>query len=207
MKTFFAWQGGDGGDFVMQLIYWLAHNQKPDVNELGRQVITRAVRNFEVNGHTFIKCHVPWKDQYFLDTKDKMLILLYNTDPIVWAKKRVTKLSNEFTLQVTGQRYIDKQILKALKEKDFPTAYYWSASHWISSHEHYRKDIQKTLDNTEHIVIENNMVTVDEVTDTIQSVMRCLDLDDTLSTDVQTEIKKYVRKQQYIIDTHWDFVL
>ena len=63
------------------------------------------------------------------------------------------------------------------------------------------------FDNTEHIVIENNMVTVDEVTDTIQSVMRCLDLDDTLSTDVQTEIKKYVRKQQYIIDTHWDFVL
>ena len=101
----------------------------------------------------------------------------------------VTKLSNEFTLQVTGQRYIDKQILKALKEKNIRTAYYWSASYWMDCHKHYRKDIQKTLDNTEHIVIENNMVTLDEVTDTIQSVMRCLDLDDTLPTDVQTEIK------------------
>jgi len=207
MKIFFAWQGGDGGDFVMQMIYWLTHGEKPNVDKVGKQSISRQVRNFKANNHTFIKCHVPWKDQYFLDTKDKMLILLYNTDPIIWTKKRITKLANEPTLQVIGKRYPDKQILKALKKKDFQTVYYWSASHWISSHEYYRTNIQQTLDNTEHFVIENDMVTVDEVTHTIQSVMRCLDLDDTLSTDMQTEIKIYVRKQKYLIDQPWDYIV
>ena len=207
MNIFFAWQGGDGGDFVMQMIYWLMGGEKPNVNKDGKQDITRSVKNFKVNSHRFIKCHVPWQDQYFLNTKDKKLILLDNIDPIIWAKKRVIKLASEKHLQVTGRRSLDKKILKALNEKNIRTAYYWSASYWINCHKHYRKDIQHTLDKTEHIVIENNMVTLDEVTDTVQSVMRCLDLDDTLSTDVQTEIKKYVRKQQYIIDTHWDFVL
>ena len=207
MKTFFAWQGGDGGDFVMHMIYWLAHGMKPNINQYGRQIIDKKVRNFVVDKHTLIKTHVPWKDKSFLACDQRRLILLHNPDPIFWTKKRIVKLHQLEDLQMTGKRPADKKIAQALRQKDFKTAYYWGASHWFALHKQYRKDIQNTLDTPEHLCIEHNMTTLEEVKSTITSVMEYLDIDSELSTEMISECKTYVEKQKHIIDTQWDYIV
>lgn len=207
MKTFFAWQGGEGGDFVMHMIYWHVYGTIPNVNAIGRQEIAKPVMNFKINTHRLIKCHVPWTDRYFLNTKQKSIILLHNPDPVVWAKKRVIKLADDPKLQLTGKRHLDKKILSAFKQNDLEEAYYWAAGYYINIRENYRYSMQKLLDKTAHLLIENNMITIDDVTNTVQSVMRYLGLDDTLSTDMQTEIQTYSKKQQHIIDTTWNYIV
>ena len=206
MNTFLCFNGGDGGDFVMQMVYWYVHGEKPNVDEFGRQELSKSVENFAVGNHNLIKCHVPWTDKNFLGAKNKRIILLYNPDPVVWNKKRVTKL-RDIRYQATGVRSIDKKIVKALKQKDFKTVYALGSSYWVESHKFYRKDIQGTLDKTEHLLLENNMVSVDDVTNTIQFVMQYLDIDNLLSTEMISECEAYAEKQKHIIDTQWDYIV
>ena len=194
---FFAWQGGEGGDFLMSMINYMLNGVEPTINSNGTAIESNDFTwKFARNGSRCIKVHVPWEEDAFTNAKNRKIIWLTNPDTTIWAKKRLLKLrlnlgksknwmftNSKFNRKeqakwsdaFTGNSFIDKKIVTAYKDNDLEKVYYWYYP-WLQKmkSKYYDDKMEKLIENLPHVVVRSNMHTRDEIKKALETTLSYL---------------------------------
>ena len=162
----------------MSMVNYMLNGIPPTINKNGTANQSKDFTwQFGKNGSRCLKAHSPWEtNEKFLNAKDKTVIWLTNPDPIIWAKKKLLKISQDSwrnqswnpvsktgAEQFTGIRVIDKKIMKAYAKNNLKEVYYWYYPHLEKRRVDYNIKMENIISDHPHIILNYNMETVEEI--------------------------------------------
>jgi hypothetical protein len=146
------------------------------------------------------------------ETINKKTILLQKLDTDIWIKKVLYKMEGwdknisenkipiDRIIQLPGisRKEYKRQLSQILKSNLSYTWPIWAEQILFESRQ-YEKKIIPVLQNNSNIVIQNNMITVSDITECLHTVLKYMDVNLTISGKVMDAIEHYAKIQKDIV--------
>ena len=146
------------------------------------------------------------------ETINKKTILLQKLDTDIWIKKVLYKMEGwdknisenkipiDRIMKLPGisRKEYKRQLSQILKSNLSYTWPIWAEQILFESRQ-YEKKIIPVLQNNSNIVIQNNMITVSDITECLHTVLKYMDVNLTISGKVMDAIEHYAKIQKDIV--------
>ena len=201
-NVYFTWFGGEGGDFLMGLLYLcLTGEQNFYINQHGQCM--DATPEFTYNNFKFLKEHCVFTDKKFKQTKNKFVFYIKNPDRSLHLKKKLGKVSDFIISFPPPPKPFVKKMFTAFKSNDFQTVYYYLYLNFVTIHDRYQTSTQKALYQVPHQIIDSNLVTAHEIISALKIINDNCNLNISFTPKILSIIDHYVEKQQQYTNLDW----
>jgi hypothetical protein len=207
-QLYFVWQGGDGGDFLMQCINKMLNNNRDVL--IDKNGASRPLKKsyFLAAGYQCWRCHVPWRNNKVISNSDAEIIWLHNKDPEINIKKHIYKRSGGSMPENLPRRHkkIVRGASEAVHKKDLEKVYYFTYTIYAHQRKQYATKLKSFVQNYKHTILNNNMIHEHDIHNAIQTCFNHMQIQmPLLPIEV---IEQYAIKQKELVEktSSWQYI-